>query len=82
MIGKCGYEGCKGCGQPPLYDPEKEIAIIWHIDDVKYLRPDLTNSQAFEVLQAVKKNHDCNYGVTWLSLGYQAEYLYPKGVKK
>ena len=33
----------------------KEIAIVWHIEDVKSIRSDLTDEQASIVLQHLKK---------------------------
>jgi len=59
------------------FDPTKEIAIIWHIDDVKSVRPDLTDEQALEVLQQVKSKHDAEWGVSWTTLTDVADILFP-----
>ena len=40
-------------------------------------RPDLDDAQAWEVLQAVEHDHDCNYGITWNTLSMAAEHLFP-----
>jgi hypothetical protein len=57
--------------------PDK-IAITWHIDDVKELRPDLTDDQAREVLQQAKDRHDAGIGITWEVLEIHADDLFPK----
>jgi hypothetical protein len=54
------------------------IEVIWHIDDVKQVRPDLDEDQCRGVLQLVKDRHDCNNGITWETLEMTAERLYPE----
>jgi hypothetical protein len=58
--------------------PSDEIAITWHIDDVKELRPDLTDDQAREVLQQAKDRHDAGIGINWEVLEIHADDLFPK----
>lgn len=58
---------------------EDSISLIWHVDDVLSVRPDLTKAQAREVLQAVPDRHDANYGVTWDTLEIVANDLFPRG---
>ena len=53
------------------------INLEWHFTDVQDVRPDLTNDQAREVLQAVKHNEDANLGVTWETISIFAESLFP-----
>ena len=53
------------------------IELSWHLDDVLYVRPGLTPQQAREVLQVIKYNHDASMGVTWETLEYVADELYP-----
>jgi len=48
----------------------QKIQITWSVDDVYSFRPDLTEEQAFEVLQNVKDSHDADIGVCW-----EARYL-------
>jgi hypothetical protein len=55
-----------------------KIAVIWSIEDVKSVRPDLTEAQSWEVLQQVEKYHDCNYGITWDTLSIHASGLLPE----
>jgi hypothetical protein len=56
------------------------IFIEWCIDDVKDVRPDLDDEQAMEVLEFVKDRHDATIGITWRTLEYAADYLYPEEV--
>ena len=53
------------------------IAIIWNIEDVQEVRPDLTDEQAAEVLQLVEDRHDANFGINWQSLDDCADILFP-----
>jgi hypothetical protein len=52
------------------------IAIVWHIDDVLGVRPDLSSEQAFEVLKQAKRHHDANVGINWEVLSATAEVLF------
>ena len=53
------------------------LVILWHIDDVKEVRPDLTDAQCKDVLQACQREHDANIGITWDTLRYHADDLFP-----
>lgn len=53
-----------------MNNDNNKIAIIWHIDDVKEVAPDLTDEQAREVLRLVKHYHDAEAGVNWDTLRY------------
>lgn len=55
----------------------KQIAIIWSIQDVQGQRPDLTDEQASDVLQVIKKQHDANFGINWNVIDTVSEMLYP-----
>ena len=48
------------------------ITVSWHIEDVhlqaKRNGKTITDEQARDILQAVKRQHDCNYGITWDTL--------------
>ena len=59
-----------------ILDQRREIAIVWGTYDVKEVRPDLTDDQAWEVLQQVEIEKDVNLGVTWLTLKRVAEDLF------
>jgi hypothetical protein len=54
----------------------KQIALIWSIDDVQDVRPDLTDDQAWEVLRQVKSDHDATIGVTFETLEWVAQDLF------
>ena len=59
---------------------KNSIFIEWCIDDVKDVREDLDDEQAMEVLEFVKDRHDATLGITWRTLEYAADYLYPEEV--
>jgi len=61
------------------FDPSRQIAIIWDIEDVQQIRPDLTDEQAMDVLLEVEDNHDAEWGVSWTTLEATAGILFPKG---
>lgn len=62
-----------------MYDAKtKTIAIEWGVDDVLEIRPDLTEDQAWHVLETNYHEHDANYGITWDTLKGWADYLYPE----
>ena len=53
-----------------------EITITWHIDDVKNVRPDLSDSECREVLYRAQKNHDADEGINWDTLRTHADILF------
>ncbi|NJR56748.1 MAG: hypothetical protein HC768_20710, partial [Acaryochloris sp. CRU_2_0] len=53
-----------------------QIAIIWHIMDVKERSPSLTDDQAREVLARVMNTHDANHGINWEVLDASISVLY------
>jgi len=57
--------------------PTDTIEISWHIDDVKEVRPDLSDAQAREVLEHAKDQHDASVGVNWDVLTFHADDLFP-----
>ena len=59
-----------------LLAERKQIALIWSVEDVQEVRPDLTNEQAWEVLQQVKSDHDATIGVNWETLEWAAQDLF------
>jgi hypothetical protein len=54
----------------------RQIAIVWSTHDVQEVRPDLTDDQAWEVLQQVEHQQDASIGITWLTLKCVAEDLF------
>lgn len=55
----------------------RQVAVIWSIDDVRSVRPDLTPDQAWEVLLECEAAHDCEHGFTWTHIENVADELYP-----
>ena len=72
--------------RPPVEPPEldvrellaerRQIAHIWSIEDVQSVRPDLSEEQAWEVLQNVDHHKDAELGITWLTLSITAGHLF------
>ena len=60
-----------------MLDTGTGIAIIWLIDDVKSVRPDLNDAQCMEVLRACDRNHDATIGISWDIIEFWADDLYP-----
>lgn len=65
-----------------LLAKHRSIAAIWCIDDVKGVRPDLTDDQAWEVLEQVGRKHDAEWGINWTTLETTADDLFPKPSSK
>ena len=64
----------------PLYkrfDPKTPIAIVWRIEDVQGLNNGLTDEQAGEVLTHLDNKYDANYGISWDTIRYAIEDLFP-----
>lgn len=61
-----------------LTDKRYAMAIVWQIDDVLSIRPDLTEEQAGEVICRVEQCHDASLGVTWDTLDEVAGDLFPE----
>lgn len=60
----------------------REIAIIWCIDDVKEVRPDLNEDQCWQVLQNVERHHDATVGISWEVLDIVAGILFGDAAKE
>ena len=41
------------------------ISIEWHFTDIQEIDETLTNDEARQILQLLKKCHDCNIGINW-----------------
>ena len=61
-----------------LLRQRRQIGIIWSIEDVQAVRPDLSDKQAWKVLQQCDRQLDCELGITWDSIQYAADDLFPK----
>lgn len=56
----------------------QQIAVIWSVEDVQCVRPDLSQEQAWEVLQRCRRNHDACIGINWEVLQVVADILFPR----
>jgi hypothetical protein len=54
----------------------RQIAVIWSIEDVIAIRPDFTDEQAWDVLQAARRYHDADIGIHWQVLASHADVLF------
>ncbi len=54
------------------------IAVLWHTDDVREVRPDLINQQCMEVLLECERRHDASIGISWDVLRIWADELFPE----
>jgi hypothetical protein len=61
-----------------LLRQRRQVAVVWCVEDVKHVRPDLTEDQAWQVLQQCYDKHDCEWGFTWTYLQDVAADLFPK----
>lgn len=61
-----------------LLAKRRQVAIVWCIEDVQQNRPDLTDDQAWEVLQECRSRHDCDIGFNWEYIDIVADELYPE----
>tara|TARA_R100000781_G_scaffold105605_1_gene69426 strand:+ start:28 stop:381 length:354 start_codon:yes stop_codon:yes gene_type:complete len=59
------------------YDDSNSIVIIWEIDDIKNIRPDLTDDECMEVLDYAERKHDATLGITYDTLEWHCDYLFP-----
>jgi len=55
----------------------RQIAILWTVDDVQAVRPDLDEDQAWKVLQRVEQGHDGGYGVTFDTIESASRERFP-----
>lgn len=61
-----------------LLEQHREVAVVWSVEDVQSVRPDLNDDQSWKVLQRCEKAHDCNYGFTWDLIDMVASDLFPE----
>ena len=59
-----------------LLAERRKIAAIWSIEDVQFIRPDLSQNRAWEVLQEVEHRHNAELGITWQILELVADDLF------
>lgn len=59
-----------------LLAERRQIAVIWSIEDVQEVRPDLSEDQCWEVLHYIGRRQDAEVGINWLTLEFAAEELF------
>ena len=74
---KAAAQAVNELDQYELVDKRYAMAIVWQIDDVLSIRPDLTEEQAGEVLGRVEDCHDASIGVSWDTLKIIADEMFP-----
>lgn len=52
-----------------------EISISWHFTDIQEVDDSLTNDEARQVLQLIKKNHDANIGINYETIEAWIDYF-------
>jgi hypothetical protein len=67
------------CDLHELLANERKVALVWSIDDVKQRRPDLSDDEAWQVLDAFQRPHDCKMQATWDKLEQIAYDLFGSG---
>lgn len=60
-----------------LLRQRRQVAMIWSIEDVQSLRPDLNDDESWDVLQKCLKWYDSEDGITWGLIEGVVEDLYP-----
>lgn len=65
-----------------LLSHRRQVAIVWCVEDVQHVRPDLSAEQAWEVLQHIRCHHDASLGVCWETLTFAADALFPEPEEK
>jgi hypothetical protein len=68
--------GRKAINIHALLAKRRQIGIVWSIQDVQEIRPDLTDKQAWEVLQLAERQHDVTIGVNQEVLECHAQFLF------
>ena len=70
-----------GIARPPEIDihavlaERRQIADVWGIPDVRSVRPDLSDDQAWAVLQRARRHYDAATGINWDVLAWHAEEI-------
>jgi hypothetical protein len=58
-------------------EEQDTCTIVWHIEDILSVRPDLSNEQARKLLRQLKNNHDASIGINWDVIDIYAETAFP-----
>ena len=52
-----------------------EISINWHFTDIQSVDETLTNDEARQILQLIKRKHDANIGINWETIEAWIDYF-------
>jgi hypothetical protein len=64
-------------------EERRQVAVIWSIDHVREIRPDLSADQSWEVLTTCRARWGSCQGIDWQTIEKTAEELFgPKPVKR
>ena len=61
-----------------LLQAQGYICSLWHITDVKEVRPDLTDAQCMQVLERCQNSHDACAGINWDVIEIHADDMFPE----
>ena len=59
------------------HDTDDTIFVCWNTEDVRQLRPDLTDADCRKILHAVKDSHDATLGISWDVIESISYDMYP-----
>jgi hypothetical protein len=60
-----------------FFEQRRQIAVIWSTEDVRQVRPDLTDDQAWEVLKRCDERKECEISITWTFIELIADEMFP-----
>tara|TARA_R100001443_G_scaffold59530_1_gene69855 strand:- start:213 stop:434 length:222 start_codon:yes stop_codon:yes gene_type:complete len=59
------------------YDTEDTIFVCWTTEDIREIRPDLTDHECRKILRKVKDGHDATLGISWDVIETISYDMYP-----
>jgi len=60
-----------------LFNQPEEITIVWSVDDIKKVAPNLQDFQARFILSQLKKCHNAELGINWDVIRYTVTVYFP-----
>ena len=72
----CNSVEAEGVDIHEIAAKRRQIAMLWSVEDVQEVRPDLTDDQAWEVLQRAHRQHDATIGINWDTLQIWADEMF------
>jgi hypothetical protein len=55
------------------FDRNRQVAIIWSIEDVQALDKNISDSEAMIILKRAENHHDAEIGINWEVLQYYVD---------